>query len=96
MKWERIYSVYIMASKSKVLYIGVTNDIESRVFEHKNKVNNGFTARYNINRLVYYEDTDDISYAIQREKTLKKWLRAWKIALIEEDNPKWEDLAEDW
>jgi len=96
MKWERLYSVYIMASKSKRLYIGVTNDIERRVFEHKNKENNCFTSKYNMNRLVYYEDTDDISYAIQREKNLKKWLRKWKIELIETDNPNWEDLAEDW
>jgi putative endonuclease len=85
-----------MASKSKRIYIGVTNDLERRVYEHKNKENDGFTAKYNMNRLVYFEDTDDISDAIQREKTLKKWLRKWKIELIETDNPNWEDLAEDW
>lgn len=96
MKWSRLYSVYIMASKSKRIYIGVTNDLERRVYEHKNKENDGFTAKYNMNRLVYFEDTDDISDAIQREKTLKKWLRKWKIELIETDNPNWEDLAEDW
>jgi putative endonuclease len=96
MKKAREYYVYIMACKTKRLYVGVTNDIERRVFEHKNKLVDGFTAKYNMIQLVYYEETDDICEAIQREKTLKKWLRKWKIELIEKDNPNWEDLAADW
>jgi len=85
-----------MASKSRVLYVGVTNDIESRVFEHNKKVNHGFTAAYNVNRLVYFEEFASILVAIQREKQLKNWHRQWKINLIENENPEWKDLSEDW
>jgi putative endonuclease len=87
------YYVYILASRiGGTLYIGVTNDLIRRVFEHKSKFVAGFTKRYDVVRLVYYEQYDDIETAIQREKRLKKWNRAWKIQLIEEKNPNWMDL----
>ena len=92
----RTYYVYIMSSISKVIYIGVTNDLEFRVLQHKLKRLPGFTARYNVNKLVYYEDTNDIRIAIAREKQLKGWLRVKKVALIESKNPTWKDLAFDW
>ncbi|MCB0000469.1 MAG: GIY-YIG nuclease family protein [Anaerolineales bacterium] len=88
------YYVYIMCSNSGTLYIGLTNNIERRVYEHKQKVVQGFTAQYNVNRLVHVETFEKVSDAIQREKELKKWRRSKKIALIEEANPKWEDLSE--
>ena len=90
------YIVYIMASKSRRLYIGVTNNLERRVFEHKSKLVEGFTTKYNINRLVYFAETGDVMAAIEREKQLKGWLRAKKIALIESENPPLEDLSWDW
>ena len=90
------YFVYIMASKSRRLYIGVTNDLERRVFEHKSKSIEGFTAKYNIDRLVYFAETGDVVAAIEREKQLKGWLRAKKIVLIQSENPTWTDLSRDW
>jgi putative endonuclease len=90
------YYVYLLASKSRVLYVGVTNDIHRRVLEHKSKLNPGFTSKYNVNRLVYLEETSDILAALEREKEIKAWRREKKVALIEADNPKWEDLSEDW
>ena len=85
--------VYILASKKNgTLYIGVTNDLKRRVFEHKNGLIDGFTKKYRVNRLVYFEKIDDPYLAILREKRLKKWNRAWKIQLIEEKNPDWKDL----
>ena len=92
---KRSYA-YILASKSRVLYIGVTNDIERRVREHKEKRHAGFTSRYNVNRLVYFETYNDIRDAIAREKQLKGWLRERKVALIESVNPTWRDLSDDW
>ena len=90
------YYVYILASKPNgTLYIGITNDLMNRVFEHKNNIVDGFTKRYNVHSLVYYEQYDNIESAIIREKRLKKWNRKWKIALIERENPKWRDLYED-
>jgi putative endonuclease len=87
------YYVYILASRiGGTLYIGVTNNLIRRVFEHRSKVVPGFTKRYGVIRLVYYEIFDDIENAIRREKRLKKWDRAWKIRLIEEKNPNWDDL----
>jgi putative endonuclease len=86
------YYVYIMASPSKALYIGVTNDLLRRVFEHKSGVHKGFTQKYKIHSLVYFDETDDISVAIEREKQMKKWRRAWKIELIQSMNPEWKDL----
>jgi putative endonuclease len=88
--------VYIASSHTQTLYVGVTNDIRRRMWEHKNKSIPGFTAKYNISRLVYFEETDDLSAAIEREKHLKGWLRSKKIALIESQNPDWNDLAADW
>jgi len=90
------YFVYILASKSRRLYVGVTNNMERRLYEHKHKLADGFTAQYNINRLVHFEDTPDVLAAITREKQIKGWLRAKKIALIESGNPAWEDLSEAW
>lgn len=92
----RHYYVYIMTNKSRTLYTGVTSDLLRRVFEHRNKLVPGFTARYNITRLVYFETTEDATAAIAREKQIKGWLRTKKIALIESDNPKWEDLSDGW
>ncbi len=87
------YYVYILASKKNgVLYIGVTNSLDRRISEHKHNVNKGFTWKYNVKRLVYYETYTCIKDAITREKQLKKWNRAWKIRLIEEMNPEWKDL----
>jgi len=90
------YFVYIMTNKSRTLYTGVTNNLERRVYEHKNKLIPGFTSKYNITRLVWYESGDNIHVAIAREKQIKGWLRAKKIALIESMNPDWLDLSEDW
>jgi putative endonuclease len=90
---EKTYCVYILANrKGGSLYVGVTSDLLGRVWQHKEHVLGGFTARYNIDKLVHYEGFDDPYAAIQREKNLKRWLRAWKVALIERDNPDWEDL----
>lgn len=91
----RQYYVYILSSRSKRLYIGVTNDLTRRVFEHRT-MHNGFTARYRITRLVHFEVTASPMSAIQREKQLKGWLRRRKVALIEAANPFWLDLAADW
>ncbi len=83
-----------MTNRSKTLYTGVTNDLMRRVYEHKNKMIDGFTKKYNITKLVYYEETDDVQAAIEREKQIKGWLRRKKIALIESINPEWKDLSE--
>ncbi len=89
------YYVYILASKRNgTLYIGVTNDLIKRIYEHKNDFVEGFTEKYSVHRLVYYEETNDINSAIKREKQLKKWNRKWKLELIEEKNPNWKDLYE--
>ena len=96
MNREYEYFVYIMASISKVIYIGVTNNIWRRVLEHKQGKIKGFTQKYRCKKLVYYESTNDISVALTREKQLKKWRREKKVALIEEMNPNWEDLSKDW
>jgi putative endonuclease len=91
------YYIYILASKKNgTLYIGVTNDLERRVLEHKQKINEGFSSKYDVNRLVYFESFQYINDAILREKRLKKWNRQWKINLIEEENKEWNDLSEDW
>lgn len=93
MSRDHNYYVYIMSSKTKVLYIGVTNDIIRRILEHKLAINKSFSSKYKTFKLVYYEHHGDIYEAIAREKKLKKWCRAKKIWLIEERNPRWEDLA---
>lgn len=87
---------YMLASKPYgTLYIGVTNDLQRRLTEHRSLSNRGFTGRYGVHRLVWYEEFEDIRDTIDREKQLKKWYRRWKIELIEETNPRWADLAED-
>jgi putative endonuclease len=78
------------------MYIGVTNDLKQRLYEHKHQLVDGFTKRYNVHKLVYYEHTTDIRAAIAREKQLKGWLRAKKNALVETMNPEWKDLSEEW
>ena len=90
---KKYYFVYILASKKNgTLYIGMTNNLLRRIAEHKNNIFPGFTQRYNVHSLVYYEIFEDPYHAIQREKRLKKWNRKWKIQLIEEKNPEWKDL----
>src|SRR5260221_6383800 len=93
---ERIFSIYIMSSWSGVLYIGVTSDLVQRVWQHKSKQFGGFTKRYNVTMLVYYEQTTDALATIAREKQLKVWTREKKRSLVQAKNPKWEDLAEHW
>ena len=93
---EHVYFVYILAKKRNgTLYIGVTNNLTRRVLEHKDKYIKGFTAKYNVDKLVYYESYKYINDAIQRESNLKAWKRKWKIELIEEVNKYWEDLFYD-
>ena len=90
---ERVYYVYILASRvGGTLYVGVTSDLLRRVYEHKEKLVKGFTKRYGVARLVYFEQFGEVDAAIQREKQLKKWRRVWKVQLIEEKNPNWDDL----
>ena len=93
---DKNYYVYMMTNISKTLYVGITNDIDRRVYEHKHKLIDGFTKKYNIVKLVYFEETDDVNSAIAREKQIKGWLRKKKIALIESVNPHWKDLSEDF
>ncbi len=92
---QKQYFVYIMSNKSRTLYTGVTNDLIRRVFEHKNKLTDGFTKKYNLNQLVWYEVADEPESAITREKQIKGWLRQRKISLIEEMNPEWDDLSKE-
>ena len=89
----RTYYVYLLASRSRVLYTGVTNNLARRVNEHKRGFNAGFTSRYRVTRLVYFEEFADIRDAIAREKEIKGWKRSRKTSLIEERNPTWDDLA---
>ena len=91
--FETLGYVYILASRTVgTLYVGVTSDLVKRISEHKNEIHSGFTKRHKVHRLVYYEEHGSIVAAIEREKKLKKWKREWKIKLIEEMNPKWDDL----
>lgn len=93
----KLYYVYIMTNRHRsTLYTGLTNSLEHRVHQHKTKVVKGFTSRYHVDRLVYYEETDDVGAAIAREKQIKGWTRAKKITLIDSFNPRWLDLAETW
>ncbi|MFO7890166.1 MAG: GIY-YIG nuclease family protein [bacterium] len=88
-----LYCVYILASKKNgTLYIGMSSDLKTRVYQHKNNLVEGFTKKYAVHKLVYYECTQDVNEAIKRERQLKKWNRAWKIRLIEKENPDWKDL----
>ncbi|MEI7511767.1 MAG: GIY-YIG nuclease family protein [Candidatus Peregrinibacteria bacterium] len=98
---EYLFFVYILASgRNGTLYIGVTNNLERRIYEHKTGVFEGFTKKYAVHHLVYYECFGDIREAILREKQMKKWKREWKLNLIEKENPEWNDLydtvSEDW
>ena len=92
----REYYVYIMTNASRTLYIGMTNDLLRRTYEHKDKLMPGFTAQYNITQLVYYESTSDVHAALAREKQLKAWRRSKKVALIRSFNPSWRDLSSEW
>jgi putative endonuclease len=92
----RSYFVYILSSKSRALYIGVTSDLLRRIHQHRTHASGAHTTRYRIHRLVYFEVTDDVHSAIQREKTLKAFRREKKIRLIEAANPRWDDLAAAW
>lgn len=90
------YYVYIMSNHAHTIYVGITSSLEQRVYQHKVKQFPGFTARYGLNSLVYFETTSDVISAIEREKQLKGWLRKKKTALIESVNPAWKDLSEEW
>lgn len=92
----KTYFVYIIASKTGTIYTGMTNDLERRVYEHKAKKSAGFTSKYDVTRLVYYEETQNVDSAIEREKQIKSWRRSKKVDLITSTNPKWEDLSKDW
>jgi putative endonuclease len=92
----RTYYVYILSSARGTLYIGVTNDIVRRVYEHKQSQGSSFTSKYKIFRLVYFEQHHEITHALQREKEIKRWRRSKKIRLIESSNPRWVDISESW
>ena len=90
------YYVYLMTNRAKMLYTGVTNDLTRRVYEHKQRTGSGFASKYTMTRLAYFEETSDVRAAIAREKQIKAWTRAKRVALIESDNPTWKDLSEGW
>ncbi|MHC4155130.1 MAG: GIY-YIG nuclease family protein [Planctomycetota bacterium] len=90
------YYVYIMTNRSGTLYVGLTSDIKRRIHEHKNRTIAGFTSKYNIDKLLYFETFGDIHSAIAREKTIKGWLRNKKLELVRETNPEWLDLSKPW
>ena len=92
----KTYYVYILASKSGTLYTGMTNDLEKRMYQHKKKLVEGFTKKYDVDRLVYFEETNDVGVVIEREKQIKSWRRSKKVDLIKTLNPEWKDLSEDW
>jgi putative endonuclease len=94
---DRTYYVYLLTNwNNKVIYVGITNDLERRIYEHKEKFVKGFTEKYNVNKLVYYEQTPDINAALNREKEIKKWRREKKNRLVVNTNPLWRDLSEDF
>ena len=94
---SKTYAVYILTNYNETtFYVGVTGDFKKRIWEHKSKIIDGFTKKYNIDKLVYYELTESIETALNREKQLKRWHRQWKINLIKEFNPEFKDLAENW
>jgi putative endonuclease len=97
MPQEYHFYVYLLTNNNNnVMYVGVTNNLIRRIHEHKNKLLSGFTQRYNVNKLVYYEETNSIQIAIQREKEIKKWRREKKNNLVNAENPEWKDLSEEW
>jgi putative endonuclease len=92
-----IYYVYLLASKRNgTLYVGVTHDLIRRVYEHKNDFVKGFTSKYSVHKLAYFEQCEDYESAVQREKQIKEWKRKWKLELIEKVNPEWKDLYEEY
>jgi putative endonuclease len=93
---KKQFYIYILSSKSRTLYIGVTSNLLKRIYEHENKLTEGFTSKYNVDRLVHFEECSDAISAIEREKQIKSWTRAKKIALIESLNPTWKDMSEGW
>ena len=93
---DRNYCVYILASYSRVLYIGSTSNLTRRLYQHRSRLVKGFTQKYDVTRLVYYEQTPNSRAAVERERELKGWRRAKKVRLIESENPGWLDLAADW
>jgi putative endonuclease len=93
---DHFYYAYMVASRSRTLYVGVTSDLQKRVFEHKRKLHEGFSATYHCERLVWFESFSEVDEAIAREKQLKRWRREKKVALIEANNPTWVDLSEGW
>ncbi|NOQ89046.1 MAG: GIY-YIG nuclease family protein [Gammaproteobacteria bacterium] len=94
---NKTYYVYLITNwNNKVLYTGITNNLERRLYEHKNRLIKGFSERYNINKLVYFEQTNDIESAITREKEIKRWRREKKNILVESNNKKWQDLSKQW
>ncbi|MFA5324072.1 MAG: GIY-YIG nuclease family protein [Smithella sp.] len=95
MVFTKIYYVYLLTNwNNRVIYAGVTNDLNRRIYEHKNKLIEGFSTKYNLNKLVYFEETSDINAAIAREKEIKKWRREKKDKLVNQINPTWQDLSE--
>lgn len=92
---ENFYVYLVCSFHNRVLYVGVTSDLPKRIWGHKNKVADGFTKKYNVDRLVYFEKFDDAENAIKREKNIKEWKRGWKIELVEQNNPEWRDLYEE-
>ena len=94
---ERRYYVYLLTNwDNRVIYVGVTNDLTRRIYEHKNKLVEGFTKTYNVDKLVYFEETNDVNSALAREKEIKKWRREKKNNLVLRMNPKWNDLSKEW
>ena|SRR5580700_3242417 len=93
---DKQYFVYIMASESGTLYVGVTNDLYKRIWQHKNNIIEGFTKKYSCHKLIYFEETSDVESAIAREKQLKNWNRSKKEFLIKTKNPTWKDLSKEW
>ena len=97
MSTERKYYVYLLVNwNNKVIYVGMTSDLQKRIYEHKHKLVKGFTEKYNVNKLVYYEETTDVHTALAREKEIKKWRREKKDNLVKTMNPRWRDLSLEW
>jgi putative endonuclease len=97
MTWSHNYYVYLLTNwNNKLIYVGMTNDLQRRLYEHKHKSVPGFTSRYNVNKLVYFEHTTDVLEAIAREKEIKRWRREKKNRLVESMNPEWKDLSAEW
>ena len=97
MTWSHNYYVYLLTNwNNKVIYVGMMNDLQRRIYEHKNKSVRGFASRYNVNKLVYFEHMTDVLQAIAREKEIKKWRREKKNRLVESMNPEWKDLSAEW